>query len=81
MNTNRKLPVVAPQTDVRILLAASHEAGVTFGKAFNSQPAPVRFSYTPEVFGYLVGEVVKQYNPAERAAFRAGLLSAMMEES
>lgn len=44
-------------------------------------PASVRFTYPPEVFGYLVAEVLKQYTPAQRTAFRAGFLSAMLADS
>lgn len=38
-----------------------------------------RYTYPPEVFGYLVAEVLKQYTPAQRTAFRAGFLGAMLE--
>lgn len=39
----------------------------------------IRFTYPPDVFGLLVGEVLKDYTPAQREAFRAGLLEAFAD--
>jgi hypothetical protein len=78
MNSNRLLPVVQP--DIRMMLAAATNEGASFAGAVQAQPAIVRYSYTPEVFGYLVAEVLKHYSDAERAAFRVGFLGAMREK-
>lgn len=76
MKQNRLLPV--PQ-DARMLLAAATNEGAAFGQVVTAQPVAIRYTYTPELFGYLVAEVLKHYTPAERAAFRVGFLGAMRE--
>lgn len=43
-------------------------------------PQPeVRFTYSPADFGLLVGEVLKDYTPAQREQFSAGLREAFAD--
>lgn len=68
------------QQDKRITLAAATSTGTAVAESIRSLPRPVRYTYTPVVFGYLVGEVIKAYTPEERAAFRIGFLAAFRDE-
>lgn len=74
----QNLPAVIP--DQRITLAAATAHGTEYAKAWRALPQPVRYTYTPEVFGYMVGSVLTRYSPEERNAFRLGFLAAMRED-
>lgn len=77
----QNLPAVIPQPDERIALAAATMDGAAYADAWRGLPAPVRYTYSPEVFGYLVGSVLTRYTDAQRNAFRMGFLAAMREDA
>lgn len=74
----QNLPVTLP--DKRLALAAATMAGTAYAAEWRALPRPGRATYTPEVFGYLVGSVLARYTPEEHNAFRIGFLAAMRED-